>query len=260
MPADQSKTSITDAKVEPDPRPPLWPLWPEDRTFKEEDEATDLAFQIACEDPTGKDHLASSVSRARKRLEAALCELARATLALLFAYIASLFLDLAYRKITDTRGEVGRSERRVLALQKMLESFTICGIIGRWRLLRALGASWRPGDPESIYIYSLALAERRYRHREGMCGLGHAAAADSPTVRVVLGIRIAGSTRRSEPVWCLKRFAENGIGGWTQTLLWLRARRREQPGRLLLRSPANSSARPTRRARHCGARLPRDRG
>lgn len=146
---------------------------------------------------------------ARKRLRTAFGELARATLALLFAYIARLFLGLAYKKITDARGEVGRAERGVLALQRLLGCFYIRRIVGRCRLLRALGST-RRSDDEGNRIQTLKLAERRYRIGEGFAS--GAAEGDAPLVRVIVGVRVVG---RSEPVWCIRRFVANGTGGWT---------------------------------------------
>lgn len=179
-----------------------------DPACKEEEKDAELAIRIVCEDPTEKDHLASSLSRARRRLRTAFGELARATLALLFAYIARLFLGLAYKKTTDIRGEVGRAERGVLALQWVLGRFYIRRVVGRGRMLQALGSS-RHSDDEGNPLQSLKLAERRYRSGDGFAG--GAAEGDSPLIRVILGVRVVG---RSEPVWCIRRFVANGTGGW----------------------------------------------
>jgi hypothetical protein len=213
VPADQSKASIVDTKVEPDPRAVLHA---DGQVSNQEDEATELAFQIACEDPTEKDHLASMNSRARARVNAAAAEFARAIVALSFTGIARLFLNRSYKKITERRGIVGRSERGTLALQRLLSSFLVRRVLGRRNLLRILGAGRREDDEANV-TYSLKLAERRYRVGEGCSGFGHcglveAAAADSPTVRVLIGVQVSG---QGEPVWCLKRFMRTQTGSWS---------------------------------------------
>jgi hypothetical protein len=176
---------------------------------KEEEKDAELALRIVCEDPTEKDHLADTIARARRRLKKALGELVRATFALLFAYLARLLLGRSHKKITKERGEIGRAERGVLALQRLLGRFCIRRILGRGRMLRALGSAQR-SDDEGNRLQSLKLAERRYRSGDEFAGGG--VETDSPIVRVVLGVRIAG---RGEPVWCIKRFVANGRGGWT---------------------------------------------
>jgi hypothetical protein len=213
VPADQSKASITDTKVEPDPRALLHA---DGQVSNQEDEATELAFQIACEDPTEKDHLASTTYRARARVKAATAEFARAIVSLIFTGIARLFLNRAYKKITGRRGIVSRSERSTLALQRLLYSFLVRRVLGRRNLLRILGAGRREDDEGNV-IYSLKLAERRYRVGEGCSGFGHfgqveATAADSPTVRVLIGVQLSG---QGEPVWCLKRFMRTETGSWS---------------------------------------------
>lgn len=188
----------------------------EDRVSKEEDEATELAFAIACEDPTERDHLARTVSRAKSRVKAAAVELVRALLALCFAWLARSFLNLSYRKFTARRGAVGRAERNVLALQRRLGGLLFGKILGKRNLLRMLGASRRENEYGNV-THSLGLSERRYRVGEGARGFGNyglaeSTATDAPIVRVLLGVRI---DNRGELLWCLKRFVRRETGTWS---------------------------------------------
>ncbi len=215
MPADETKLTIYHPKSKEIGVSARELAAASDPVCKEEEKATELAVRIACEDPTEKDSLADTLPRARRRLKKALGELLRAGVALIFAYLARLFLDRTYKKITEERGEVGRAERGMLALGRLLGSFYIRRLVGRHRLLRALGSA-RRSDDEGNRIQSLGLAERRYRDGDRFAGADSVgAASDSPIVRVVIGVRITGRARVSEPVWCIKRFVANGRGGWT---------------------------------------------
>jgi hypothetical protein len=207
VPADQSKLTIHHPKVEPNPRNLVAAT---DRATREEEAATELAFRIACEDPTERDHLSCSVGRARGRLEAAAAELVRSALALLFAYLASLSLGRFYRKVTASRGEVGRAERGTLALEALLARFLTRRLLGTGRLLWMIGAVRREDD-EGETIHALKLAERRYHLADG--SRDYAVASDSPVVRVLLGVRVAGC---GEPAWVLKRFESTGTGAWRE--------------------------------------------
>lgn len=214
MPADQTRMTIYNPKVEPNPRDLVHQG---DRESAAEDAATEIAFQIACEDPTEKNHLASTSLRARARVKAAAAELVRAVMALILAWLGRLMLDWSYRKITEQRGVVGTAERAVLALERLLEGFSFRKIVGRRNLLRMLGASRRENG-EGSYIHSLKLAERSYRPKESASGfrchgLEHAGAENSSTVRVLLGVRVGAD---GEPFWCLKRFVRSSSGTWSQ--------------------------------------------
>lgn len=217
MPVDNSKVTIIDTKVEPDPHPPRRP---NDRVSKEEDQAAELAFQLACEDSTEKNHLAQTTTRARSRVKAAAAELLRSLVALVFAWGARLLLNRSYRKITEQRGVVGTAERAVLALERLLEGFSFRKVIGRRNLLRMLGAS-RHEDGEGSPVHSLKLAERRYRPGERASGfryhgLEHAVAENSPVVRVLLGVKVDADDAEGKSLWCLKRFVRSSSGTWTQ--------------------------------------------
>lgn len=207
MPADQSKLTIYHPKVGPNPGDLVAAA---DRAAREEEAATELAFRIACEDPTERNHLSRGVARARGRLGAAAAELVRSAFALLFAQLASLSLGHFYRKVTASCGEVGRAERGTLALEALMSRFFTRRVLGRGRLLGMLGATRREDD-EGETIHALKLAERRYLLADG--SPDNAIASDSPVVRVLLGIRVAGG---GEPVWVLKRFESTGTGAWRE--------------------------------------------
>ncbi|WP_047865475.1 hypothetical protein [Rubrobacter aplysinae] len=209
MPANQTKITIYNPKVEPDPRDLVASSR---REFRDEEEATELAMRVALEDPSEVDHLAKTTARARARLKAAATELLRSLIALLFAWLARVFLNQARKKVTEQRGVIGRAESSVLALQRLLSRFWVRWLLGRRNLLRMLGATVREDD-EGNPVCSLKLAERRYRANEGLCGQGYASAADSPTTRVVIGVRSAAG-EVSQTTWCLKRFVSTGTGGW----------------------------------------------
>ena len=201
MSAEQIKVAVHHPKVERSSRELAAAF---DRRFAAEDEHTELALAIACEDPTERDHLASNVGRARARVKAAFNELVRAFFALVLAWLAQRRLDRCYRKITAIRGDVGRAERSALALEKLLGGFFIRRVVGAKRLLRALGANSRTDD-EGNTTYSLKVAERSYRAGDGFgAGLGYA--ADLPVIRVFLGVRVGAD---GVPVWCLKRFVRD---------------------------------------------------
>lgn len=179
--------------------------------FAAEDRQTELALAIACEDPTERDHLASGVGRARARLGAAFGELLRAFFALILAWVSQKRLNRCYRKVTEERGDVGRAERSALALEKLLEGVFARRIFERRRLLRALGANRRTDDEDNS-IYSLKVAERRYRAGDGSGsreGAGPGYAGDLPVIRVFLGVRVGAD---GVPVWCLKRFVRDEAG------------------------------------------------
>lgn len=177
------------------------------REFAAEEEATELALRMACEDPTEREHLSAGVVRARSRVKAAAGEMIRSMIALILASVARMLLNRRYRKVTDERGEIGRAERSALALEKLLRSFFVRRIVGCKQLLRWLGASWRTDDEETT-IYSLKVAERSYRATDGFgAGLGYA--ADLPVIRVFLGVRLGAD---GVPVWCLKRFVRDEVG------------------------------------------------
>lgn len=207
MSEDQTKVSVYRPKVERSPRQAAAST----REFAEEEKAEKLALAIACEDPTEREHLSSSVGRARARLKAAAREMVRAFFALIFAYLARLLVDRSYRKVTEERGEVGRAERSVLALRRLLSGFFIRRIFTRKRLLAALGANSRTDD-EGNTIYSLKVAERSYRVCDGF-GASLASTADLPVIRVFVGVRIAAD---GEPVWSLKRFVRDEAGAWSE--------------------------------------------
>jgi hypothetical protein len=177
-----------------------------------EDETTALAIRIACEDPTERDHLSTTVPRARSRLKAAAAEIVRAFVALFFTWLARMILDRSRKKITGLRGEIGRAECGVLALQHLLERFWVKKILGRRTLVRMLGAKGDTDD-EGGTVYSLKLASRRYREGDGFGAHHLGSAADSPTITVMLGVKITAS---GEPVWCLKRYARTESGGFRE--------------------------------------------
>lgn len=204
MSAQQTKVAVHHPKVERSSRELAAAS---DSRFAAEDEHTELALAIACEDPTECDHLAAGVGRARTRLKAAASELVRAFFALVLAWLARILLDRSNRKIIAMRGDVGRAERSALALQKLSGGFFIRRIFGRRRLLKALGARSRTDDADNT-IHSLKVAERSYRAGDGF-GAGLGCAADLPVIKVFLGVRIGAD---GVPVWCLKRFVRDEAG------------------------------------------------
>lgn len=181
------------------------------RKFAAEEEQTELALAMACEDPTEKEHLASNVGRARERLKAAAVELVRAFFALTFAWLARLLVKRSLGKIAARlaarRGRIGHAEGSALALQRLMGGFFIRRIIGVRRLLRALGANSRTDDEDNT-IHSLKVAERRYRACDASAA-DKANASDLPLIRVFVGVRLGVD---GEPVWSLKRFVRDEAG------------------------------------------------
>lgn len=208
MSAQQTKVAVHHPKVERSSRELVAAS---DSRLAAEERQTELAMRLACEDPTERDHLASNVSRARLRLKAAATELVRAFFSLVLAWLVRMLLERSNRKITATRGNIGRAECSALALDRLFSGFFIRRIFGCRRLLRVFGAGSRTDD-EGNAIYSLKVAERSYRvsYRAGDgFGAGLGCAADLPVIRVFVGVRI---TADGVPVWCLKRFVRDEAG------------------------------------------------
>lgn len=205
VPAEENKVSVYTPKIKPSSSE-LAVLG--GAANDAEDETMALAIRIACEDPTERDHLSRTVLIARSRLRAAAAELVRAFVALFFAWLARLILDRSRKKITALRGEIGRAECGVLALQRLLGGFWVRKLLGRRTLVRMLGARGDTDD-EGGTVYSLKLAGRRYREGDGFGADHHGSAADAPMITVMLGVKI---TATGEPAWCLKRFVRTESG------------------------------------------------
>lgn len=183
------------------------------RMDQEERQLQELVFEIATEDPTETDHLAGSPGMATARLKVAAAELIRATLALALRLMARMFVALAGRGVhKNSRAKTGGVKLSLLSLDRLLGSFVWRRIAGRRLALRMLGGRTRKGEaPESIT--SLKLAGRSYKSGQTPAGLGYAAAANTPVIRVILGVSVTAGER---PVYRIRRFAEIEPGGFRE--------------------------------------------
>lgn len=202
-----------------------------DHFDRQEQECLELAFDIAVTDPTEEDHLrhgAASISSAWRRLGDALGELLVASLAMVAALAGRLMLASAARVVRPTNaGEqrpLGDAQSSVYSLHLLMKLMAGRLAIPRTLILLMLGGRRRTvvtdaDGHEAVKTVSSKLAERRYQPGLTLSGFGYGAklaeaqAADTPLVRVLLGVSVG---KGGLPVYRVRRFVKNREGRYDE--------------------------------------------
>jgi len=215
------------------------------RLEREEQQALELAVDIAVTDETERDELAGSLDKAWGRLGAAAAELLKASFAVLAAIVARRLLARSAARAAARIKERGKHTPAgvrlgTLALADLLGHRIWGRVPGSRRMLLMLGAKTRtetgptdgtegkdPGTlTTAISTTSLKAGSRTYRAGLGASGLGHAAgtaeaqAADTPLVRVLLGVSVTQGVNQDlgedPPLYRVRRFVKNEAGRYDE--------------------------------------------
>lgn len=180
-----------------------------------------MAFEVAASDPTEEDHLGVPAAAAASRLKTAFAELLGASLALAAILLGHLVLACAANSLQRERKQSARGlspcsgvERSILSLGALLDGWIWRRALGQVLALRMLGGRCRTeaGGERAV---SLKIASGRYRIGQTPSGFGYAAASDSASVRVLIGV----SARANEaPIYRIRRFVEIEPGRFEEIL------------------------------------------